>query len=219
MLHAITHENRALYAHQLEQAFKLRYQVFVKERKWSNLQRDDEREVDQFDTDDAVHLVALHGDERRVVGGCRLLPTTQPYLLTDVFPQLCDKPIPRGPAIFEWGRLYVAAAHREGHAMSVTSTHIMAGMVEFCLDHGIDQLAVVSEMYWLPRFLALGLRPQPLGLPQDIENTPTIAYTLAPSRNALAKIRAVHGFNGPSLVQVGMNARVVPARQVTGLAL
>jgi acyl-homoserine lactone synthase len=217
MLHAVAHENRGLYQAQLEQAYKLRYEIFVKERKWKNLQRDDQREIDQFDTEDAIHLLALVGDDQHVVGGCRLLPTVKPYLLTDIFPQLCQRPIPRGSAIFEWGRLYVAPAHREGHAMSVTSTHIMAGMVEFCLDHGIEQLAVVSELYWLPRFLALGLVPEPLGLPQAVENIPTIAYTLAPSEEALATIRGVHGFKSRSLTQIGISSSVVPHDQAPNL--
>jgi acyl-homoserine lactone synthase len=219
MLHAVTHENRSLYQAQLEQGYKLRYEIFVKERKWNNLQREDQREIDQFDTEDAIHLLALTGHDQHVVGGCRLLPTVKPYLLTDIFPQLCQRPIPRGPAIFEWGRLYVAPAHREGHAMSVISTQIMAGMVEFCLDHGIEQLAVVSELYWLPRFLALGLAPEPLGLPQAVENIPTLAYTLVPTEEALATIRGVHGFAARSLTQVGISASVVPRNQASKLQI
>ena len=215
MIHVVTGKNRHRYADQLEQSYRLRYRVFVKERKWSALARTDERDVDQFDTEDAIYLLAIDGTTNGVVGGSRLIPTTKPYLLTDVFSRLCTKPIPRAPNTLEWGRLFVAPAHRGGHALSVTTCHIIAGIVEYCHDHDIDQLAVVSEVYLLPRFLALGLKPEPLGLPEVIDRAPTVAYTLEPSEEALAKIRAVHGFTRPSIVSAGRQLRRVPVGVVT----
>jgi acyl-homoserine lactone synthase len=215
MLHAVTSENSELYASELEQSYRLRYQVFVRERKWTDLARPDEREIDQFDDANAIYLLALEGDnDRKVVGGCRLVPTTGPYLLPDVFPALSQQPIPRGPNVFEWGRLYVTPARRETpgarrHALSRTTCVIIAGMVEYCLEEGIEQLAVVSEMFFLPLFLGLGLQPEPLGLPDDIEGVPTLAYTLTPSEEALEKIREVHGFTAPVLAKAGITRPAV----------
>jgi acyl-homoserine lactone synthase len=215
MLHVVTSENSGLYANELEQSYRLRHKVFVNERKWTDLARPDEREIDQFDDASAIYLLALEGDkDRKVVGGCRLVPTTGPYLLPDVFPALSQQPVPRGPNVFEWGRLYVTPARRDGpggrrHALSRTTCIIVAGMVEYCLEEGIDQLAVVSEMFFLPLFLELGLQPKPLGLPDDIEGVPTIAYTLVPSDEALAKIRDVHGFEAPVLAKSGITRPAV----------
>jgi acyl-homoserine lactone synthase len=215
MLHVVTNENSDLYANELEQSYRLRHQVFVKERKWTDLARPDEREIDQFDDASAIYLLALEGaNDRKVVGGCRLVPTTGPYLLPDVFPALAQQPVPRGPNVFEWGRLYVTPARREGsgarrHTLSRTTCIIIAGMVEYCLDEGIDELAVVSEMFFLPLFLGLGLQPKPLGLPDDIEGVPTIAYTLVPSEEALEKIREVHGFETPVLAKSGITRPAV----------
>jgi acyl-homoserine lactone synthase len=214
MLHVVSSENRTSYSDQIEQSFRMRYQVFVKEKKWSGLACLDGREIDQFDTDDAIHLLALDETDRTVVGGCRLLPTTGPYLIPDVFPSLCARPIPRSPSTFEWGRLYIAAARREQGAMSPTSCHVMAGMVEFCLGEGINQLAVVSEAYWLPRFMGLGFKPELLGLPQTIEGTPTVAYTMTPSEDVLGRIREIHDFRRPSLVRHNLTKPVGPARSV-----
>jgi acyl-homoserine lactone synthase len=79
------------------------------------LARPDEREIDQFDDPSAIYLLALEGDnDRKVVGGCRLVPTTGSYLLPDVVPALAQQPVPRGPNVFEWGCLYVTPARREG---------------------------------------------------------------------------------------------------------
>jgi acyl-homoserine lactone synthase len=212
MLHIVTSENRHLYQDELEQSFRLRYRVFVQERKWKNLRRPDEREVDQFDNDEAIYLLALEGKDRQVIGGCRLLPTTGPYLLPDVFPELSEGLIPRAANIFEWGRLYVSPSRREGLASNKTSCLIMAGVMEYCLAEGIDQLVAISEAYWIPRFLELRLNPRPLGLPRQIERTSTLCYTLEPSEIALEKLRLVHGFAHSVLVRTGIEQPAVRHR-------
>jgi acyl-homoserine lactone synthase len=216
MIHAVTKENATYYEKEKEESFCLRHKIFVEEKNWSDLTRSDGREIDQFDNDDAIYLFALEKPSRKVIGGCRLLSTTAPYLLTDVFPNLCTKPIPRDPKIFEWGRMHVSPSQREGGAMSPTSCHIMAATVEFCLEQGIEQLVLVSEAYWLPRFMGLGLKPNLLGLPEVIEGAPTVAYTLAPSADALFRIRNVHGFRTPSLVTRGMIRSVNPQSSIAG---
>lgn len=61
-----------------------RHKVFVELLGWQ-LSTHDGLEQDQFDGPDTIYLFAQ--DEYGNIGGCaRLLPTTQPYLLKDVFP-------------------------------------------------------------------------------------------------------------------------------------
>ena len=81
-VHVVQHDNMHLYQDEMEQCFRGRYQVCVRERGWSELERPDGRETDQFDTADAVHLLAIDG--RQVIGGIRLNPTTGPTLLSEV---------------------------------------------------------------------------------------------------------------------------------------
>lgn len=70
-----------------------RHQVFIERLGWE-LDSIDGLERDQFDRPDTVYVVSR--DENGTVTGCaRLLPTTQPYLLGDVFPQLLNGQIPR----------------------------------------------------------------------------------------------------------------------------
>ena len=70
MIHAISAVNRHLYDDVLEQHFRLRHEIFVEERKWETLRRPDGREIDSYDNEDTIYLLAL--DRRRVVGGHRL---------------------------------------------------------------------------------------------------------------------------------------------------
>lgn len=81
---------------------RFRYRVFVEMLGW-DLPCRDGLELDQFDREDTVYLVA-HKDEQ-VVGTARLLPTHLPYLLGEVFPQLMgQQPLPQDPAIWELSR-------------------------------------------------------------------------------------------------------------------
>jgi acyl-homoserine lactone synthase len=210
MLHVVTESNRHLYKAEIEESFRLRYQVFVTERKWAALERPDKREIDQFDTPDAIYLLALDDRSGRVVGGSRLIPTTAPYLLSDVLPQLASREIPSHPRIFEWTRMHVAASHREGHAMSYTSCMIMSGVLEYALEARLSKLVIIGEVFWLPRFLELGWNPVPLGLPQTIERASTLAFTVTPSRDALLATRAIHDIQASVLVSKTVSPMISP---------
>jgi N-acyl-L-homoserine lactone synthetase len=65
-----------------------RHKVFVQRLHWEipGVSADATSEWDQFDRGSTVHLVSLSAD--KVCGCARLMPTTGPYLLRDVFPEL-----------------------------------------------------------------------------------------------------------------------------------
>jgi N-acyl-L-homoserine lactone synthetase len=80
-----------------------RYRVFVERLGWG-LKTDGGAELDQFDRADTVYLVAQANDAR-ICGCARLLPTTRPYLLAEVFPELCGgRPPPCSPEVWELSR-------------------------------------------------------------------------------------------------------------------
>jgi len=70
-----------------------RYRVFVEKLHWE-LENDGVTELDQFDRPDTMYVMARERDAR-LKGVARLLPTNQPYLLNDVFPELLDGHPPR----------------------------------------------------------------------------------------------------------------------------
>jgi acyl homoserine lactone synthase len=60
--------------------------------------------MDRFDRADTVYVTVEDG-QSRIAGCARLLPTTQPYLLADVFPQLLQgAPPPRDERVWELSR-------------------------------------------------------------------------------------------------------------------
>lgn len=82
---------------------RYRHQVFIGRLGWQ-LACADGCETDQFDRADTVYVLPL-GAHAQVVGVARLLPTTQPYLLGQVFPELLGAvPMPCSPVVWELSR-------------------------------------------------------------------------------------------------------------------
>jgi acyl-homoserine lactone synthase len=216
-VHTVHVGNRHLYEDAMEQHFRIRHDIYVGERKWMDLARPDGREVDQFDTQEAVYLLALEGD--RVIGGSRLVPTTGPHLLGDVFPHLANvRGVPRRPDVFEWTRIFVIPARREGGRLNKTAGIIYCGILEFCLDHGITQISGVCEVYWIPRLLGLGWNPLPLGEPIVKDGMTVAGVTCDVTDAALAATRSVYGISGSVLVENASRYRL-PAPEVRRVAL
>lgn len=87
--------------------YAFRYDVFVKRLGWSLPLRDGV-ERDQYDGLHARYVVQSEGSDR-VTACARLLPTTQSYMLPELFPQLLGgRPAPRDASIWELSRFATA---------------------------------------------------------------------------------------------------------------
>jgi acyl-homoserine lactone synthase len=75
-VHVITKENEHLYQEQMEEYFHLRQEIFVNERGWRDLNCIGGREIDAYDNENAVYLLAI--DQNRVVGGTEALSDPPP---------------------------------------------------------------------------------------------------------------------------------------------
>ncbi|HEX3895383.1 MAG TPA: acyl-homoserine-lactone synthase [Rudaea sp.] len=81
-----------------------RYKVFVEHLGWDLPIAQIGSERDEFDRPDTFYVV-VKDDRERICGCARLLPTTHPYLLGMVFPQLMgDQPLPMSADIWELSR-------------------------------------------------------------------------------------------------------------------
>src|SRR6185369_2500150 len=132
MIDVVTKDNAHLYGEALEEMFRLRHDVYVKERNWTDLARPDGLERDQFDNENATYLIAF--DDGRVSGSVRLLPTVTPHLLGDLFPQLCEaQPVPRSEDIMEITRLCAHADYRQPGKKSFVIDRLATGMFEHAM--------------------------------------------------------------------------------------
>ncbi|WGJ14621.1 acyl-homoserine-lactone synthase [Methylocapsa sp. D3K7] len=192
MIHIVTAENEFQYRNELEQAYRLRYQVFVKEMGWSELDKPDGREIDQFDNKYAVHL--LYIEKGKVLGYQRMLPSTRPHLLSEIMPQLCEVERPVGPHIWECTRHCVAPGHRErGRFAAPIANALLSGMVEWGLESGISTAIIEIDPILLLRLVQLHFRMLPLGLPQRIGTQDVVAVTATFDWRTLNRLRETRG--------------------------
>ncbi len=201
MIHIVMPENAHLYREEMEQAYRLRHRVFVDEMKWTELTQPDGRKIDRFDDEDAVHMLYIGGNGK-VLGYQRMLPSTRPHLLSDVFPQLCEDERPVGPHIWEWTRYCVEPAHRErGRALSPVANALLSSIVEWGLECGVNTIIIEMNPLWLLRLVQLHFRTIPLGLPQPIGGQDTVAVTAAFDRRTLARLQEMRGISDRALGQ------------------
>lgn len=157
--HVINATNAHLYLDVLDRFFKVRHDIYVGEKGW----REPDpigREIDQFDTPAATYIVGL--DNGTVVAGSRLIPTTAPTMLSDVFPHLADgAQVTRRADIAEWTRGFVVPSHR-GKDLKVTS-RVCGTVMDYCLREGITSVGGVQDAYWLPLWRRYGWTVQRLG--------------------------------------------------------
>jgi acyl-homoserine lactone synthase len=206
-LHVICAENRHLYDDTLEEYFRLRHDIYVDERGWRDLARPDRREIDQFDTLQTIYLMAM--ERGRVVGSHRLVPTTHPTLMGDLFPQLAQRSPIRDPRVYELSRVFVVPHRRGEQAEPRVESVIMAGTMEFALIEALKQFTIVMETWWLPRFFAMGWNPRPLGVPIEINGMSCIGVSVEVTESAWLETCRRRSVFDPVLVWKGLEAPVL----------
>ncbi|RQS64128.1 GNAT family N-acetyltransferase [Burkholderia sp. Bp8963] len=112
---------------------RYRHRVFIEKLGW-NLRCETGLERDQFDRPDTVYVAALSGDA--IVGAARLLPTTRPYLLGDVFPDLlAGQPLPAEPAVWELSRFCAVDFRGSGDSpLAQFSSSVAAALLDRALE-------------------------------------------------------------------------------------
>lgn len=103
MLFIVTAENRAFFAPDLLEMHRQRKRVFVDGAGWSVPVVND-MELDRYDRDDTIYLIAKATPDGPVLASVRLLPTVGPHLMLDLFSDACCGNPPRGPQIREVSR-------------------------------------------------------------------------------------------------------------------
>ena len=199
-VHVITGSNRHLYETELDEHHRIRHRIYVEELHWRGLTpRADKREYDQFDTDQTVYLLGV--ENGRVVGGLRLVPTTGPHLIGDVFSRFAsERGVVRRPDVAEWTRIFAVPERREETSGAKVASTVIASMIDYGLQEGLSGISVVMNTFWLPKFLKYGWRVRPLGLPDVHDDEWLIAVLIDVSAEALVGIRSACGLEHRSAI-------------------
>jgi acyl-homoserine lactone synthase len=210
-IHVVQRDNRHLSETYFDPYFRLRHDIYVKQRKWMALDRPDGREIDQFDTEDAVYLFCL--DRGQLIGAMRALPTVSPTLMSDIFPYLAVRgPIQR-PDVYELSRVFVIPERRGEHAGPRIEMLLLTAIMEYGISIGLTGFSIVLESWWLPRFERCGWRAHPLGLPQMIDGMSVLAVLVDCDETTWRSLCSQTGRTSPTLTWHGLtdvNRQILP---------
>ncbi len=176
---------------------RLRCRVFSERLDWDVHVRDG-MEIDQFDNLNPVYLLSRAGE---ALHGCvRLLPSTGPTMLRDVFAHLLNgKSPPQDPRIWESSRFALdlpTEAPRSDRGLARATFELFAGMIEFGLSHSLSEIVTVTDVR-IERILRRAQWPlRRLGTVQPIGSTLAVAGSLEVSIGALERVRLACGIQG-----------------------
>jgi acyl-homoserine lactone synthase len=210
-IHVVQKHNRHLYESHFDPYFRLRHDIYVKQRKWMALDRPDGREIDQFDTEDAVYLFCL--DEGQLIGAMRAIPTLSPTLLSDIFPDLSIRGPIQQPDVYELSRVFVIPERRGEHAGPRIETMLLTAIMEYGISIGLTGFSIVLESWWLTRFERCGWKAHPLGLPQMMDDMAVLAVLVDCNEATWRSLCRQIGRTGPILTWQGLsgvNRRLLP---------
>lgn len=185
--------------HLLQDMHQLRCRVFKGRLDWE-VSDENGFEWDTFDTLDPIYLLA-HDDNDRLVGTWRMLPTTGPYMLRDVFPVLLDgTPAPASPTIWEGSRFAVDCDYvgRSGlGAVSKVTSEIFCAVIELCLAHGVEEVVTVYDARIARLLPRIGCAPKWRSKVHRIGKTLTMAGRFDVNETVLERVRERGGIEGP----------------------
>jgi acyl-homoserine lactone synthase len=197
--HVVTSRNRRLYEVEFDEFLRRRHDAFVRQKHWRP-ESPDGRELDQFDSDAAIYLLGI--EDGRVVTSARLIPTSAPHLVSEVFPHLCEQTgVPRRPDYAEWTRTFVA----DGADRSIRGaiTQISCAVMEYALQEGLAAVGGIQKTYFMSFHGRLGWIARPCGLPQLVDGEWCIVAYTDVSEHALASVRRILGIEKPLLMRRG----------------
>ena len=168
MIDIVLPQHRFDFADALLQMHHDRKRVFVDKLGWDLPSRTSWLEVDEFDNDYAVYLLARSPRNGRHEGSVRLLPSTRPHVLANLFPELCAEGVPVKEDCWEISRLVTPPAATNGTSVLRVHRTLALALVEFAALNGIKSYSLVTEPHRVPALLSVGWHVQPLGLPMEI---------------------------------------------------
>ncbi len=181
MILTVESVDRGNHADLIDHMFRMRAEVFADRLGWE-VNVVDGREVDQFDDEGPMYLLSIDEGTGVLRGAVRLLPTTGPNMLRDVFPMLMPGGGVESPLIWESSRfavnplLITASANRDpNHVVNRTTVELLCGIVEVCHLAGIEYVVSVFDARMARIFRTIDCQFEIIGNPARIGKTMTYA--------------------------------------------
>jgi N-acyl-L-homoserine lactone synthetase len=193
MIRIVTKDNAERHLGSLDQMHRIRKAVFKDRLGW-DVNVSGGLEVDEYDALGPSYLLSI--DRSGTLNGCvRLLPTTGPNMLRDIFPSFVTKAaLPCGERVWEASRFAVSRHSTAAEpGISQTTYDLLIGVLKFGLSNGISMIACVVDVRMERILRRAGWQLERLGPAHRIGNTIAMAGQLEVSAQTLRQLEARAG--------------------------
>ena len=204
MIRLIPGSQRAQFPREVARMHEIRKRTFHDRLNWQ-VRTLRSWEIDEFDALDPLYLISI-GPDGAVRGSLRLLPTTGPNMLVDVFPELLpDGTRIESATIWESSRFSVdqeAAAERSENLLNRTTGELLIGIVEVGLLAGLTEVVSVYDAMFARILKRADCTAELIGKPARIGTVMGYAALFEISDRMLQNLRKASGIYEPVLEQV-----------------
>jgi acyl homoserine lactone synthase len=181
MIKVIEGVDRNQHSKLLDQMFRMRAAVFSGRLGWE-VSVENGREVDAFDHAGTLYLLSVGENTGKLHGAVRLLPTTGPNMLRDVFPALTPDGVVESQSIWESSRFAVNPSLASGSRrndvnrfVNQTTFELLCGIVDVGQSVGIEHVVSVFDRRMARIFRAIGCHYRVVGVSARIGRVMTYA--------------------------------------------
>jgi N-acyl-L-homoserine lactone synthetase len=166
MIVVIEPYNAHEYSDLLDEMFRLRARVFRDRLRW-DVQVADGKERDKYDDEGPVYLIYADEESLKVKGSLRLLPTTGPTVLADIFSDtLPDAVHLSAPTIWECTRFCLEDDILTREELLIASAVLIAALGDVAIGAGIESIVGNFDSTMLRLYRRIGCEVEVLGSTQ-----------------------------------------------------
>jgi acyl homoserine lactone synthase len=175
MIKLIEASYASFFPYEMDAMFRSRAETFSGRLGWEVVVKDG-YERDRFDDLNPLYLVSVDPDVGHYWGSLRLLPTTGPNMLKDVFPQLLDEgQTVACSTIWESSRIcaltLLGQPDRSRSGVNYVLSELILGIGEVAVLAGLTQVVSVFDARIYRVLKAAGCNPKLIGTPTRIGET------------------------------------------------
>src|SRR5277367_2256815 len=194
MLKFIEGSRATLFPNEMDEMFRNRAVTFSERLGW-DVKVIDGYERDAFDDANPLYLVSVDPRTHEYWGSLRLLPTTGPNMLRDVFPCLLEEDeFIESATIWESSRICAVAVdgqpHRSRNGVNFVLSELIAGIGEVAVLAGLTQIVSVFDARIYRVLKTVGCNPQLIGRPRRIGGTMSYAGLFDTGEGLLQTLQA-----------------------------
>jgi len=191
------------FPREMDAMFRNRAETFSERLGWEVVVKNG-HERDDFDDANPLYLISVDPESELYWGSLRLLPTTGPNMLRDVFPQLLGEgQTIESATVWESSRICAIAVdgqpERTQKGVNLALGELLAGIGEVGLIAGLTQIVSVFDARIFRVLKAAGCNPEIVGRPQRIGGIMCYAGMFDISEKLLIALREFLGIEGSVL--------------------